>query len=125
MRDGESLSARGAILATGLNPLAGIAFDPPLPAPKAEARLFPEAEFLAADWHDWNADPFARGTWVAGIVGAAAAHAYPTWRRDGALAFASSDISPEHAGWFEAAAISGEAAAAEIQAVLAASASSQ
>ncbi len=196
LRDGEVLSAQAAILATGLNPLADIAFDPPLPAQKAEAirlghlgravkiwakvrgvppgilatggghgieflfserlaadgttllvgfgvagpdwtpdmpndaqaavkRLFPEAEFLAADWHDWNADPFARGTWVAGIVGAADAHAYPTWRRHGRLAFASSDIAPEQAGWFEAAAISGEAAAAEIQAVLAASPSSQ
>ncbi len=196
LHDGETLPARAAILATGLNPLAGIAFDPPLPPQKAEAiqlghlgravkiwakvrgvapgilatgggtgieflfsertaadgttllvgfgvagpdwtpnlphdaeaavaRLFPEAEFLVADWHDWNADPFARGTWVAGIVGAAEAHAYPAWRRHGRLAFASSDIAPEQAGWFEAAAISGEAAAAEIQAVLAASPSSQ
>jgi monoamine oxidase len=191
LRDGEIAMARAAIFATGLNPLAGIAFDPPLPAPKAEAirlghlgravkvwirargiapgtlatggghgieflfaerlaadgdtllvgfgvagadwtpdfpgdaraaldRFFPEAEFVAADWHDWNADPFARGTWVAGIVGAADAHAYGTWHRHGRLAFASSDIAPEAAGWFEAAAISGEAAAAAIVEALAA-----
>jgi monoamine oxidase len=34
-----------------------------------------------------------------------------TWRRIGPLAFASSDISPEGAGWFDAAIISGLQAA--------------
>ena len=33
------------------------------------ARFFPEAEILATDWHDWNADPHALGAWVAAIAG--------------------------------------------------------
>ena len=28
-------------------------------------RFFPEADLVAWDWHDWVADPYARGTWVA------------------------------------------------------------
>ena len=28
-------------------------------------RFFPEAELVAWDWHDWVADPWSRGTWVA------------------------------------------------------------
>lgn len=27
-------------------------------------RLAPNAEFISYDWHDWIADPYARGTWV-------------------------------------------------------------
>ena len=28
-------------------------------------RFFPDADLVAWDWHDWVADPYARGTWVA------------------------------------------------------------
>jgi monoamine oxidase len=182
--DGRSRRARAALLATGVNPLAAIAFDPPLPPAQvaaiatghigasvkiwakvagvpvgvlatgggdgiewmfserlaedgatmvvgfglarnfdparpgavaaAVARFFPEAALLAFDWHDWVADPFARGTWIAPVLGAEQALAPATWRMTGPLAFASSDIAPEGAGWFDAAIISGLQAAAEI-----------
>jgi monoamine oxidase len=173
------------VLATGLNPLRDIAFDPPLPQPKADAvraghrgravkvwvkargvpvgvlvtggrseiewmlserlseegdaallvgfgladgwspsipadavaatrRFFPEAEVVSIDWHDWNADPFARGTWTATNLDAPEATAAATWRRHGPLAFASSDFAAEQGGWFEGAVASGETAAAEI-----------
>lgn len=184
-----SLQAKAVLLATGLNPLQGIVFDPPLPEPKAAAvamghpgravklwarvtgvpvgvlgtgggtgiewlfaeraladgttllvgfglaspaldlarrsdvaaavaRFFPEAELISYDWHDWIADPWSRGTWVASTLGAEAATGYANWSRTGRLAFASSDLAEEGAGWFDAAATSGEAAAREIAQLL-------
>jgi monoamine oxidase len=184
--DGTHWRSRAAVLATGLNPLRDITFDPPLPQPKAQAiqaghlgravkvwvkarnvpvgvlatggrseiewmfserlaedgeaallvgfgvadegwtpkmpadavaatrRFFPEAEVVSVDWHDWNDDPFARGAWVATNLDAPEATAAATWRRQGPLAFASSDFAPDQAGWFEGAVASGESAAAEI-----------
>jgi len=187
--DGAVFQSRAAVLAAGLNPLRAIAFDPPLPQPKAEAvqaghlgravkvwiqargvpvgvlatggrsefewmlserlsedgstvllvgfgvadgwspsipadavaatrRFFPEAEVVSVDWHDWNSDPFAQGTWVATNLDAPGATAAATWRRHGPLAFASSDFAADQAGWFEGAVVSGEAAASEILAFL-------
>lgn len=183
--DGAVFQSRAAVLAAGLNPLRAIAFDPPLPQPKAEAvqaghlgravkvwikargvpvgvlatggrsefewmlserlsedgstallvgfgvadgwspripadavaatrRFFPEAQVVSVDWHDWNSDPFARGTWVATNLDAPGATAAATWRRHGPLAFASSDFATDQAGWFEGAVVSGESAASEI-----------
>lgn len=75
------------------------------------ARLFPNARFVACDWHDWVADPFARGTWVAAPAGLEATLEPGNWLPEGRLYFASSDIAREQAGWFEAAVVSGEDAA--------------
>ncbi len=186
--DGRAWRAKAALLATGINPLAAIAFAPPLPAPQASAlaaghigasvkiwakvagvavgvlatgggdgiewmfseratadgatmivgfglaarfdpaapgaveqavaRFFPEARLLAYDWHDWVGDPFARGTWIAPVLGAEEALAPATWRGMGALAFASSDIAMDSAGWFEGAMVSGLRAADEIAQVI-------
>jgi monoamine oxidase len=182
--DGRVWHAKAALLATGINPLAAMAFDPPLPPAQAAAlrighvgaavkiwakvtgapvgvlatggghgiewmfsertaqdgatlivgfglarnfdpaqpgavaaaiaRFFPEARLLAYDWHDWVGDPFARATWVAPVLGAEQAVASRTWSRTGALAFASSDIASEGAGWFDAAILSGLQAAEEL-----------
>ena len=107
----ERLAADGATLIVGFGLAAN--FDPARPGAVARevARFFPEAELLAYDWHDWVGDPFARGTWVATPLGAERAVAAATWRGTGPLAFASSDIAPEGAGWFDAAIISGLQAA--------------
>jgi monoamine oxidase len=189
LASGERMAARSAILATGLNMISGIGFDPPLPQAKAEAarighlgraikvwvkaegvevgtlatgdgraiewmfaergtrdgatmlvgfglqradfdpgsreqvseatlRLFPEARVLAHDWHDWIADPYSRGTWVNAVIGAEAGALADNWRCEARLAFASSDIAAEGAGWFDAAVISGRAAAGEIARLL-------
>jgi monoamine oxidase len=182
--DGRFWRAKAALLATGINPLASIAFDPPLLVPQtvalktghigasvkiwakvtgvpvgvlatgggdgiewmfaertaqdgatltvgfglaanfdpaapgavesAIARFFPEATLLSCDWHDWVADPFARGTWIAPVLGREQALAPATWRGTGSLAFASSDIAADSAGWFEGAMVSGLHAADEI-----------
>jgi hypothetical protein len=83
----------------------------------ALARLAPGAELIGWDWHDWCADPFARGTWLS--APARGADVTPqTWGPTGRLSFASSDIAPEAAGWFEGAMSSGEAAAAAITKIL-------
>lgn len=75
------------------------------------ARLCPNAEFLGYDWHDWIADPFARGTWLSTPFDMAGHFSSEAWEPQGRIAFASSDIAPEEAGWFEGAVRSGEAAA--------------
>jgi monoamine oxidase len=110
----ERLAADGATLIVGFGLAAN--FDPARPGAVARevARFFPEAKLLAYDWHDWVGDRFARGTWVATPLGAERAVAAATWRGTGPLAFASSDISPEGAGWFDAAIISGLGAAQEL-----------
>ena len=110
----ERLAADGATLIVGFGLAAN--FDPVRPGAVARevARFFPEAKLLAYDWHDWVGDPFARGTWVATPLGAERAVAAATWRGTGPIAFASSDISPEGAGWFDAAIISGLGAAQEL-----------
>lgn len=83
----------------------------------AVARLAPGVELVGWDWHDWCSDPFARGTWLS--APARGADVTPqTWGLTGRLAFATSDIAPEAAGWFEGAMASGEAAAADIIKVL-------
>ncbi len=78
------------------------------------SRLFPNAEIIASDWHDWVNDPFARGTWVAAPVGFEAGFAHDNWQPESRLAFATSDIARENAGWFEGAVIAGEDAAKHI-----------
>jgi len=74
-------------------------------------RLFPEARLVTWDWHDWVADPWARGTWVALPAAAAWIADSALWRPEGRLAFASSDYAAKSPGWFEAALTAGEEAA--------------
>lgn len=110
----ERLAADGSTLLVGFGLAAN--FDPARPGAVAAevARFFPEAQLIAHDWHDWVGDAFSRGTWVATPLGAPQAVAPATWSRTGNLAFASSDFSPEGAGWFDAAIISGLGAAADL-----------
>jgi monoamine oxidase len=110
----ERLAADGATLIAGFGLAAN--FDPARPGAVARevARFFPEAKLLAYDWHDWVGDPFAHGTWVATPLGAERAVAAATWRGAKPLAFASSDIASEGAGWFDAAIISGLQAADDV-----------
>ena len=110
----DRLTKDGATLLVGF----GLArnFDPQRPGAvdAAVSRFFPEAKLVAFDWHDWVHDPFARGTWVAPVLGAEQALAPATWRMTGPLAFASSDIAPKDAGYLDGAIISGLKAAEEL-----------
>jgi monoamine oxidase len=110
----DCLTKGGATLLVGF----GLArnFDPQRPGAvdAAVSRFFPEAKLIAFDWHDWVHDPFARGTWVAPVLGAEQALAPATWRMTEPLAFASSDIAAKDAGYFEGAIVSGLKAAEEL-----------
>jgi (S)-6-hydroxynicotine oxidase len=106
----ERETSRGTTLLVGF----GVADGPFAIEHEAQAavtRLFPEAQLVALDWHDWNEDPYAQGTWVASVAGAEDALAASTWHAEGRLAFASSDIAEDDQGWFEGAVVSGKRAA--------------
>jgi monoamine oxidase len=75
------------------------------------ARLVPNAAFISYDWHDWINDPFARGTWLSTPYDHGEGFDASNWMPFQRIAFASSDIAAEQAGWFEGAVRSGEAAA--------------
>lgn len=104
----------GSVLAVGFG-LDDGSWQPHRRADVAAAlgRLAPEAELIGWDWHDWCADPFARGTWLSTPATSTTLTA-ETWGLTGRLAFATSDLAPDAAGWFEGAMSSGEAAAAVI-----------
>ena len=78
----------------------------------------PRPRWSPSDSHDWNADPFARGTWATAPVGDIGTLDHARLRPVGRLAFASSDFAPHAAGWIEGAMASGEMAAAAIAAAV-------
>jgi monoamine oxidase len=86
-----------------------------LPAVERALRAYaPDARVLAADSHDWNADPWSRGAWGAPPVGwessgVSARIAAP----HGRVLMAGSDVSGEFGGWIAGAVASGRAAARE------------
>jgi monoamine oxidase len=80
--------------------------------------FYPESALVSFDSHDWNADPFARGTWATAPVGDIGALDHARLRPVGRLAFASSDFAPHAAGWIEGAMASGEMAATAIAAAV-------
>jgi monoamine oxidase len=89
------------------------AFDPGSHAAveRALRAFFPEAELIACDHHDWLADPFSLGTWATATVGRAELLTAERFPPHGRVAFATSDVAPEEAGWIEGALIAGAAAA--------------
>lgn len=74
---------------------------------------------ISVDHHDWNADPYSKGTWNCFPVGWLSKHQVEMQRREGRLAFAGSDVSIDMCGLLEGAVLSGEAAAADTVAFLA------
>jgi monoamine oxidase len=75
--------------------------------------LLPEAEVTRSCGHDWNGDPWARGTWAAAAVGSAAAiEAYPG--AEGRVSFASGDVGAPWSGYIDGAIHAGRAAAARV-----------
>jgi monoamine oxidase len=103
--DGTTLVVSFGLAGNGLDP------DDRHAVAGALQRFFPKAEFVAWDWHDWVSDPWSRGTWVALPADALEMADPGNWQPEGRLAFATSDISPDQAGWFEGAIIAGETAA--------------
>jgi monoamine oxidase len=76
--------------------------------------FYPDAELLAFDSHDWNADPFSRGTWATAPVGDIDALSHSRFAPVGRVGFASSDFAPDAAGWIEGALAAGQYAATAV-----------
>ena len=70
---------------------------------------------VATDAHDWNADEFSRGTWMAYRPGQVMRHASGLQRPEGRLAFAGSDLASGWAGWIDGAVESGHRAAFDVE----------
>jgi (S)-6-hydroxynicotine oxidase len=73
--------------------------------------FFPEAELDSWEWHDWNTDPYARGTWATAMPGKEGLLTHERFPPHGRLVFATSDMAPRESGWIEGALISGAEAA--------------
>lgn len=111
----ERESVGGAAMIVGFGLLDG-RFDPSQRSDVSAGlkRFFPDATLITCDWHDWVADPFARGTWLAAPARATWIGEASEWQGEGGLFFASADFAPGTPGWFESAILSGEAAAGDI-----------
>ena len=79
-------------------------------ARRALAAAFPEARMEGCDWHDWLADPYARGTWVSPDLASLPHYDPAHWAMTGRIAFAGSDLASAEQGWFEGALLTAESA---------------
>ncbi len=72
----------------------------------------PEAQVLAADWHDWTGDPWSRGGWMTEPPGWSSGGVLDLLARPhGRVLMAGADIASQHAGWIAGAIVSGREAA--------------
>jgi monoamine oxidase len=79
----------------------------------------PGATVVTSDGHDWVADPYSKGTWLATPPGWFSDGTFEALEApEGRIAFAGSDIASEGAGWMDGAIGSGIAAAARTLATL-------
>ena len=72
----------------------------------------------SVDYHDWNADPYSKGTWNCFPIGWLSQDQSEMKRREGRLLFAGADVSISMGGLLEGAVLSGGVAAAEAIAFL-------
>ena len=79
----------------------------------------PHADVVSTDAHDWNADEFSQGTWMAYRPGQVMRHAAGLQRPEGRLTFAGSDLAWGWAGWIDGAVESGHRAARAVTEMLA------
>src|SRR5262249_36288135 len=85
----------------------------------AVREVLPAADVVSTDDHDWNADEFSQGTWMAYRPGQVMRLASGLQRPEGRLTFASSDLASGWAGWIDGAIESGHRAARAANEVLA------
>jgi monoamine oxidase len=110
------------LLPDGRSLLVGFGADPTFdPTDRAAVerairRFLPDAAVIASDGHDWNTDPYARGTWFAPRPDQAD---LPDVRQaQGRLTFAGGDLSEATPGTINGAIDTGRAAAQEVAAIL-------
>jgi hypothetical protein len=80
--------------------------------------FYPGARLLGYHWHNWITDPASLGTWATAPVGHPERLSVERFPPCGRITFATSDVAPDNAGWFEGALSSGEAAAEYVQALV-------
>jgi monoamine oxidase len=81
---------------------------------RAIQRFAPDARIVATDAHDWNADEFSKGTWMAYRPGQLTRFHAAFQEPEGRLAFAGSDLALGWAGWMDGAIETGARAAAQV-----------
>lgn len=81
---------------------------------RAVQRFAPDAHVIATDAHDWNADEFSQGTWMAYRPGQLMRFHSAFQEPEGRLAFAGSDLALGWAGWMDGAIESGARAATQV-----------
>lgn len=88
-------------------------------AQKALAAYAPAARVTAVHSHDWNQDPYARGTWIAYRPGWLTTHGPAISAPEGRVVFAGGDTSTSYnALWMDGAVEAGIRAAAHTRALL-------
>jgi monoamine oxidase len=87
---------------------------------RAIDRFIPGARVLATDAHDWNADEFSRGTWMAYRPGQLSRYHSAFQQTEGRVTFAGSDLALGWAGWMDGAVETGKRAAAQVEELLSA-----
>jgi hypothetical protein len=95
-------------------------FDPTSTADlqRALEAFHPGAELVAYTTHDWISDPASKGTWVNTPADRPEVLRADRFPLHGRVAFATSDVASEEAGWFEGALLSGSAAARSLRPLL-------
>lgn len=89
---------------------------------RAIERFIPGARVLATDAHDWNADEFSQGTWMAYRPGQVMRFHSAFQEAEGRLSFAGSDLALGWAGWMDGAVETGARAARQALAAVGAAA---
>jgi monoamine oxidase len=82
-------------------------------------RLMPEAKFLRSFAYDWNADPYAKGTWCNYRPNMWSRYGRAMRQIEGRIAFAGSDVADGWRGFIDGAIETGLRASREIKALLA------
>jgi monoamine oxidase len=83
-----------------------------IPALERALRVYaPDANVIAAQSHDWSADPWARGGWMVLPAGHGSERSEMLPSSHGRVFLAGSDVSPRFAGWIAGAIESGRLAA--------------
>jgi monoamine oxidase len=86
---------------------------------RAIKEFLPDAEVVATDSHDWNADEFSQGTWMAYRPGQVMRFATALQEAEGRVAFAGSDLASGWTGWIDGAIESGARAVRDVESILA------
>ncbi|WP_408899741.1 flavin monoamine oxidase family protein (plasmid) [Nocardioides sp. R1-1] len=93
-------------------------FDTVAGTDQAVEALTPGAHVIKSDWHDWNNDPLAKGSWFGAQPGMLSKSHSELSRREGRVLFASSDVAVSFMGWMEGALETAHKASTEVAALL-------